>query len=197
MKTNFLIVIFLLFITGTLSSHKNQTETKQEKNHNAFLVKTQLTKEQLQALLKEGEVQLVNLKKKKEKKENVTEPAEPEAVVNKTTVEEADNTTNDEGLFDKIEDAIMDDALLPLNEFHVKDVKNSETKTLIVKTDAKFMDSLYEKKFGKIYGYLTLFFFFFVLIYFNGLNKNKNFENKNIKYVNYYEFDSSKDYLLA
>ena len=91
----------------------------------------------------------------------------------------------------------MDDALHPIDEFHVKETKTSETKTLIAKNDSKFIDLLYEKKFGKIYAYLTFVFFVFALIYFNNLNTNKKIGYKNNNYVNYYEFMSSNADLVS
>ena len=193
---SFIFVIFLLFITGILSNNNTHYENKEHNTQNTFLVKTQLTKEQLQTLLQEGETQLINLKKKKNKnkKENNTEQI---INYNKTIVEDGDNITTDEGLQKEIEDEIMDDALQPLDEYHVKEAKTSETKTLIAKNDSKFIDSLYEKKFGKIYAYLTLIFFVFSLIYFNGLDKNKKNGYKNNNYVNYYEFISSNDYMVS
>ena len=189
---NFLILILILFITGILS-HNTQNENKESSTPNTFLIKTPLTKEQLKALLQEGETQLINLKKKKNKKENKTE----EIINNNKTKEDGDNITTDEGLQREIEDEIMDDALHPIDEFHVKETKTSETKTLIAKNDSKFIDLLYEKKFGKIYAYLTFVFYVFALRYFNNLNTNKKIGYKNNNYVNYYEFMSSNDYLVS
>ena len=193
---SFLFLIFLLFITGTLSHNNTQYEHKEKSTQNTFLVKTPLTKEQLQALLQEGETQLINLKKKKHKnkEENKTEEI---IIDNKTKVEDGDNITTDEGLQREIEDEIMDDALNPLDEYHVKENKTSETKTLISKNNSKFIDLLYEKKFGKIYAYLTMIFFVFTLFYFNNKNTNKKIGDKINNYANYYEFMSSNDYMIS
>ena len=190
---NFLTLILILFITGTLS-HNTQNENKESNTQNTFLIKTQLTKEQLKELLQEGETQLINLKKKKNKKEDKTEEIINNN--NKTKVD-GDNITTEEGLQREIEDEIMDDALHPIDEFHVKKTNTSETKTFIAKNDSKFIDLLYEKKFGKIYAYLTMIFFVFALIYFNNLNTNKKNGYKTNNYVNYYEFMSSNDYLVS
>ena len=191
-----IFVIFLLCIPGILSNNNSHYENKEHNTQNLFLVKTQLTKELLQTLLQEGETQLINLKKKKNKnkKENNTEQI---INYNKTIVEDGDNITTDEGLQKEIEDEIMDDALQPLDEYYVKETKTSEIKTLIAKNYSKFIDSLYEKKFGKIYAYLTLIFFVFSLTYFNGLDTNKKIGYKNNNYVNYYEFISSNDYMVS
>ena len=195
MKKFSILIFLLVLVTGTLSNNI-QNENKEKTTQNTFLVKTQLTKEQLQTLLQEGETQLINLKKKKHinKKENNTEEI---VNYNKTTVDDGDNITTEEGLQREIEDEIMDDALNPLDEFHVKETKTSETKTFISKNDSKFIDSLYEKKFGKIYAYLTLIFFAFALFYFNVVYTNKKIGYKNNNYANYYEFVSSNDYLIS
>ena len=147
MKKFSILIFLLVLVTGTLSNNI-QNENKEKTTQNTFLVKTQLTKEQLQTLLQEGETQLINLKKKKHinKKENNTEEI---VNYNKTTVDDGDNITTEEGLQREIEDEIMDDALNPLDEFHVKETKTSETKTFISKNDSKFIDSLYEKNLEK------------------------------------------------
>ena len=193
---NFLILIFLLvLITGTFS-HNAQNENTEQTTQNTFLVKTQLTKEELYTLLQEGETQLINLKKKKNKnkKENNTEEI---INYNNTKVDDGDNITTEEGLQREIEDEIMDDALHPLDEYHVKKTKTSETTTLVTKNESRFIDSLYEKRFGKIYAYLTLIFVVFALFYYNGLYSNKKIGYKNNNYANYYEFISSNDYLIS
>ena len=184
MKIFYITFILLIFISIS-SSHNIQSKKGQENKQKTFLVKTQLTKEQLETLLQNGENQNFNTS------EGITN-------YNKTTVvTDGDNITTDQGLQWEIEDEIMDDALLPLFEFHVKESKTSETKSFIAKNNAKFIDSLYEKRFGRIYGYLTLLFFAFVLIYFNALYGNKKADNIKNKFVNYYEFDSSKEYMIS
>ena len=153
-----------------------------ENNHSAelrtFLVKTKLPKEQLEALLHHNVTQLVK----------------------KQSSEQEDNATldDDDILQKEIEDEIMEDALHPLDEFHIKEIKPADTTTLVAKqkTNTRFIDSLYEKRFGNIYGYLTLFFFVFVLLY----NKEIIFNHKNVnqkdRYDNFYNLDSKKEYML-
>ena len=181
----FKTTIFLFFFIGQALAHNFTTE----RNQNTFLIKTNLTKERLEALLQEGKTKVVNLKQKQGQKE---------VEYNETNiVEDGDNITTEEGLNREIEDEIMDDALIPLEEFHVKEVKTSETKTFIVQKNTKIIDALYEKRFGKIYGYLTIVFFIFAVIYFSNLNRNKKVVGKNKKYDNYSEFDNDKEYMLA
>ena len=172
------ITIFLAFLI-TINSHnlKNSTEYK------TFLVKTQLNKQELESLLQQGEVQLVNLKKNKthEKK-------------NKTNVHNALNSTNvtEDPLQKKIEQEIKEDALNPLHEFLVK---QGEVQTFVTKPSARFIDSLYEKRFGNFYGYLTLLMFIFIMIY----NKDYIFNQKNLgknNYLNKFDYDDEREYIL-
>ena len=185
----YIFLILSIFIVATLE--QNATEPCQNKT-NTFLVKTNLTKEQLQALLKEGEAKLVNLKQK-----NGVEVKETHN--NTQTKTDGDDITTEEGLHREIQDEIRDDALLPLDEFRVKGVNQSETNTttLIAKTDGRFIDLLYERRFGKIYIYLTLIFFIFALIKFNNMKGNDKLQYKKVQYVNYYDFDFSKESMLT
>ena len=170
--------LFILFFITKVLSH-NTHNTTIEANKNTFLIKTNLTKEELESLLQEqeGQTKVINLKK--------------------NIYEDGDNITTEEGLNREIEDEIRDDALIPLHEFHVKEVKTTETTNFIVQKNNKFIDALYERKFGKIYAYLTIAFFIFAMIYFNKLNGNKNAGDKNGKFNNYMEFDDNRDYMLA
>ena len=185
----YIFLILSIFIIA--SFEQNVTEPCQNKT-NTFLVKTNLTKEQLQALLKEGEAKLVNLKQK-----NGVEVKETHN--NTQTKTDGDDITTEEGLHREIQDEIRDDALLPLDEFRFKGVNQSETNTttLIAKTDGRFIDLLYERRFGKIYIYLTLIFFIFALIKFNNMKGNDKLQYKKVQYVNYYDFDFSKESMLT
>ena len=170
--------LFILFFITKVLSH-NTHNTTIEANKNTFLIKTNLTKEELESLLQEqeGQTKVINLKK--------------------NIYEDGDNITTEEGLNREIEDEIRDDALIPMDAFHVKEVKTSETTNFIVQKNNKFIDVLYERKFGKIYAYLTIAFFIFAMIYFNNLKGNKNADDKNGKFKNYYEFDDNREYMLA
>ena len=105
------------------------------------------------------------------------------------------NSTNatEDPLQKKIEQEIKEDALHPLDEFHVK---KNEVKTLVTKPNTRFIDSLYEKRFGNFYGYLTLFMFIFVMIY----NKDYIFNQKNLgknTYLNRFDCDNEREYILV
>ena len=60
--TTIFFVLFIAINSQDLKSDKNSTESESE--YKTFLVKTQLTKQELETLLKEEETKLVNLKKK-------------------------------------------------------------------------------------------------------------------------------------
>ena len=188
-----IILLFIVFIQiYTHQTPKNETNPE----YKTYLVKTQLTKEQLLTLLNQQHSHQTNLKKT-EKSNKVEEAQENNKVNQANEVQEVNNTeVNDDTLEEQIEDEIRADALHPLDEFHVKQAQTSEVKSF-VSTNTRFIDSLYEKKFGKIYAYLTLIFFVFALIYFNNLNTNKKIGYKNKNYVNYYEFMSTNDYLVS
>ena len=81
-------------------------------------------KYQLQTLLNQGETHLLNLRKK-----NGTQTAEVKNTTNTSTVKEVNETSendDDYSLLKEIEEEIMDHALNPLEEFHVKPTKTSE-----------------------------------------------------------------------
>ena len=188
MKATALISLTLFFaLFMIINSHNLQSEKEQhpqnETELKTYLVKTKLTKEELETLLAEGSTQLVNLKKaKKEKLHNVT-------------VKEVTNATNrtEAELQKVIEQEIKEDALHPLHEFRVD---QNEVKTLVTKPNARFIDSLYEKRFGKFYAYLTLILFVFVMIYYKDIIFNqKNMDNKK-NYINYF-CDREKEYMLV
>ena len=168
MKVNIIILSILIVQIFSHKGEKNNTAQQR-----AFLVKTKLTKEQLETLLHQNVTQLT-------KKQNAT-------------------LDEDNILQKEIEDEIMDEALNPLDEFHIKELNPSNTTTLVAKQKAnvRFIDSLYERKFGNIYGYITLLFFVFVLIY----NKKMIFNHKDVSreniYENYYDLDSKKEYMLV
>ena len=188
MKANALLsltlffALFMIIISHNLKSEKEQ-HAQNETELKTFLVKTKLTKEELETLLAQADTQLTNLKKaKKEKTHNVT-------------VKEVANATNhtEAELQKVIEQEIKEDALHPIHEFRVD---QKEVKTLVTKPNARFIDSLYEKRFGKFYAYLTLILFVFVMIYYKDIIFNqKNMDNKK-NYINYF-CDREKEYMLV
>ena len=183
MKVN--IISFTFFITLLFLSYCQNLKSGKQKNsteYKTFLVKTNLNKEELQTLLKQGESEITNLKNNK--------------THNNTVVIQEINSTNltDGTLQQRIEQEIKKDSLIPLHEFRLN---QSEVTTLVTKPKTRFMDSLYEKKFGKIYGYLTLFFFAFVMIYYKDIIFNQKKLNAKKPYFNNFEFFNEKEYMLV
>ena len=174
MKVSIIILSILLIQVFSHKEEKNQTAESR-----TFLVKTKLSKEQMETLLHQNVTQLTK-KQSSNKKQN-------------TTLDE------DDILQKEIEDEIMEDALHPLDEFHIKEIAPSNTTTLVAKqkTNARFIDSLYEKRFGNISGYLTLLFFVLVLVYNKENLFNHKVGNQIDEYDNFYNFDSNKEYMLA
>ena len=186
MKTILFITLLFFSYCQNLQAGEHHAYAHQHNStgYKTYLVKTQLTKEQLEKLLKEGEQETVNLKKT-----NKTD--------NNTVIIEEANTTNltDGSLEKKIEQEIKEDALHPIDEFHVN---KNEVKTLVTTTpETRFLDSLYERKFSKFWGYLTLLLFVFVMINY----KDAIFNQKNMKvkkpYMNNYDLSNEKEYMLV
>ena len=192
MKTKIINLVFLSILIVHILASKNKTNSE----YNTFLIKTQLTKQELETLLHQGEVQPVNLKENSTTSENQEEKenGQPEF-----SVEEVKNNTvvEDDTLEEQIENEIKDDALRPLDEFHVAEVKTSEVKTLIVKPEPKIFDSLYEKRFGKFPGYLVLFLFVFILIYYRDIIFNQKRSQEKMNYRSLFDYDNSKEYMLV
>ena len=192
MKFNIICSILILLLASTYSHNlqeeaHNKTDNNQKSGYKTFLVKTKLAKEELEALLQEGETQLVNLKKNKNK-------------THKPVIEEIKNTTNITHLISKslekrIEQEIKADALNPLHEFLVN---QSEVQTLVTTQPKKtrFIDALYEKRFGKFYAYLTLLLFIFVMFYYKDIIfGQKKMKSKN-PYANNFDYFNEKEYML-
>ena len=192
MKTNIINLVILSILILQILACKNKTNCQ----HNTFLVKTQLSKQELETLLHQGETQSVKLMENSATTEN-QEKTENE--LTEFTVEEVKNNTLDEDdtLEEQIEKEIQEDALHPLDEFHVAEAKNPEVKTLITKPEPKIFDSLYEKRFGKFAGYLILFLFVFVLIYYRDIIFKQKRSQETINYRNLFDYDTSKEYMLV
>ena len=138
-----------------------------------------------------GRSQLVNLKKNKTQKHKEYN--------NTVIVKEVTNLTNltnqtDDILQKKIEQEIKEDALHPLHEFKVD---QNEVKTLVAKPKTTFIDSLYEKRFGKIYAYLTIILFIIVMISYKDVIFNQKVINSKKSYLNSYNYDGEKEYMLV
>ena len=191
MKENLaiLLVTISLFILPIFSHNTTKNEAPHQ---NTFLIKTKLNKEQLEALLNKRGESNVNLKEKiiPEKSEN-----EEKNMTNVKEIKEEDNT-----LQEQIENEIQEDALHPLDEFHVK---QNEVKTLVTKPNTRFIDSLYEKRFGNTFGLLAGLFIFMILIFgyllslsnsISKLNGGKNYQKNS--YRELFNSENSKEYLL-
>jgi hypothetical protein len=185
MKPSFRTLLILSFLFLQIFAH-NSTHSHST-THKAFLVKTQLSKEQLLALLKEGEVNLRKTKTGENKEENTTS----------VEVEEVNNTVDDDRILqEQIEDEMKEDALHPLDEFHIRE-KPTEVKTFVTKPQTKLIDSLYEKKYGRIYAYLIILLFIFILVNYKDKLLGKKEGYIKGSYVSIFESDASKEYMLV
>ena len=185
MKQSILNIIVLFLLVLSIKSHNLNSEHTNSTEYKTFLVKTQLTKQELETLLQEEETKLVNLKK------NKTKP-----VKTITVVQELVNSTNAtmDPLQKKIEQEIKEDALHPLPEFHIKE---NEVQTLVAKPNTRFIDSLYEKRFGRFYGFLTLCLFIFVLMYNKEFMLNEKGNNGKKRYIYSSEYENEREYMLV
>ena len=185
MKNIISLTIYLSLIILSYSHNlQSHNATGNQEAYKTFLVKTKLSKKELETLLQEGEVQLVNLKKNK----NHT---------NDTLIQEINNTTNltDATLEQKIEQEIKADALHPIHEFYANP---NEVKALITtKTGSGFINYIHEKRFGRFWAYFTLFLFFFLMIYNKDIILNQKNMNKKKSYINNYDYYNEKEYMLV
>ena len=187
MKFNKISSIFILLLISCYSHNLKGSENKTIETNNpeykTYLLKTQLTKEEIQTLIQEGEAQ-VNLRKNQTHK-------------NIIHIEEVNTTTwkngTEKALQEQIEQQIKEEALHPVDEFHVD---KKEVQTLINTPQARFIDKLYEKKFSRFYAYLTLFLFIFVMAYYkDSIFNPKN--NNTKKSYSYFDYVSEKEYMLV
>ncbi len=195
MKSYTLYITLFLGLFITIYSHNlksgNENEEQKASEYKTYLIKTQLTQKELETLIQQGEAQLVNLKKNKTQKHKEYN--------NTVIVKEVTNLTNltnqtDDILQKKIEQEIKEDALHPLHEFKVD---QNEVKTLVAKPKTTFIDSLYEKRFGKIYAYLTIILFIIVMISYKDVIFNQKVINSKKSYLNSYNYDGEKEYMLV
>ena len=195
MKSYTLYITLFIGLFITIYSHNlksgNENEEQKASEYKTYLIKTQLTQKELETLIQQGEAQLVNLKKNKTQKHKEYN--------NTVIVKEVTNLTNltnqtDDILQKKIEQEIKEDALHPLHEFKVD---QNEVKTLVAKPKTTFIDSLYEKRFGKIYAYLTIILFIIVMISYKDVIFNQKVINSKKSYLNSYNYDGEKEYMLV
>ena len=182
MKSKITLILLILFSQISANNNTNNC-TKQCSEVRTFIVKTKLTKEELEELIIKNE----NLKGKDNQNLKL-----------ENKVQQLNNTDAQlkAALEKEIEEENEKEALTPMEEFIVKEMKNQNNiKAFISKTKAENINSFYEKKYGRIYAYLTLFSVIFLIIYFRGII----FKGKeNIKKRNYNIFDSdSNEYMLV
>ena len=137
MKNNILsFTLFFLFILQIFAHNTPKNDTKND--YKTFLVKTQLSKEELLALLQQEETEKVNLKKNKNN-------TEENKIKSSAKVQEINITAqNNDTLQQQIETEIKEDALHPLDEFHLRQ-NASEVKTFIAKPQKYYLldDGIY------------------------------------------------------
>ena len=184
-KESFIFILLLICCySHNLKGSENITIDTNNPEFRTYLLKTHLTKEEIQTLIQEGETQ-VNLRKNQTHKNTILIEE-----VNTTTVENKTENT----LEKQIEQEIKEDALHPIDEFHVD---KKEVQTLINTPQARFIDKLYEKKFSRFYAYLTLFLFIFVMAYYKDsiFNPKNNYTKKPYSYN--FDYNSEKEYMLV
>ena len=184
MKSSIVFILLILFIES-LAHNNPQNKTNNSSKYKTFLVKTKLTKEELEELLSKSETAFLYLRSKNNNNQTIKE----ENIVEEKT----------DSLEKQIEEELEREALNPPEEFYVKETKEANTKKEFIQIkDNKPIDPLYEKKYGRIYAYLTLFFVIFLIIYFReSLFKPKEKVKKN-NYKNLFDSNSNGyEYMLV
>ena len=187
MKSSIVFILLILFIES-LAHNNPQNKTNNSSKYKTFLVKTKLTKEELEELLSKSETAFLYLRSIHNNNQTIKE----ENKVNKENIvkEKTDS------LEKQIEEELEREALNPPEEFYVKETKEANTqKEFIQIKDKEPIDPLYEKKYGRIYAYLTFFFVIFLIIYFRESlfkqkenMKKKNYRNLFDSNTNVYEY---------
>ena len=186
-----MIFILLILFIESLAHNTSKNKINDSSDYKTFLVKTKLTKEELEELLSKSETAFLYLRSIHNNNQTIKE----ENKVNKENIvkEKTDS------LEKQIEEELEREALNPPEEFYVKETKEANTqKEFIQIKDKEPIDPLYEKKYGRIYAYLTFFFVIFLIIYFReSLFKQKeNMKKKNYRNL----FDSNTngyEYMLV
>ena len=181
MKSDIILCLLILF-TQILANNDANNCTKESSEVKTFIVKTKLSKEELEELMSKSQTANGN-----------------ENLITENTVQELNNTDDilKQALERQIEEENEKEALTPMEEFIVKEARDPNSiKKFIAKTKAQKIDPFYEKKYGRIHAYLTLFFVIFLIIYFREfLFKEKGNLKKN-NFNNIFDSDS-KEYMLA
>lgn len=166
---------------------EQQTPTNEETSTRTFLVKTTLTQKELEDLL--------NNKTRRSKGHVYRYEVNDDLYQNQTF---QNQTELDQDPFQKeLQREIKQDSLHPLDEFHVTEVTQPKQQTenstvLLTKTKNSIFNSLYEKKFGKMYGFIVLILVIIGIFMFHNLSL-KDFGNEYNKDCFYY---GNKEYML-
>ena len=166
---------------------EQQTPTNEETSTRTFLVKTTLTQQELEDLL--------NNKTRRSKGHVYRYEVNDDLYQNQTL---QNQTELDQDPFQKeLQREIKQDSLHPLDEFHVTEVTQPKQQTenstvLLTKTKNSIFNSLYEKKFGKMYGFIVLILVIIGIFMFHNLSL-KDFGNEYNKDCFYY---GNKEYML-
>ena len=166
---------------------EQQTPTNEETSTRTFLVKTTLTQQELEDLL--------NNKTRRSKGHVYRYEVNDDLYQNQTF---QNQTELDQDPFQKeLQREIKQDSLHPLDEFHVTEVTQPKQQTenstvLLTKTKNSIFNSLYEKKFGKMYGFIVLILVIIGVFMFHNLSL-KDFGNEYNKDCFYY---GNKEYML-
>ena len=166
---------------------EQQTPTNEETSTRTFLVKTTLTQQELEDLL--------NNKTRRSKGHVYRYEVNDDLYQNQTL---QNQTELDQDPFQKeLQREIKQDSLHPLDEFHVTEVTQPKQQTenstvLLTKTKNSIFNSLYEKKFGKMYGFIVLILVIIGIFMFHNLSL-KDIGNEYNKDCFYY---GNKEYML-
>ena len=166
---------------------EQQTPTNEETSTRTFLVKTTLTQQELEDLL--------NHKTRRSKGHVYRYEVNDDLYQNQTF---QNQTELDQDPFQKeLQREIKQDSLHPLDEFHVTEVTQPKQQTenstvLLTKTKNSIFNSLYEKKFGKMYGFIVLILVIIGVFMFHNLSL-KDIGNEYNKDCFYY---GNKEYML-
>ena len=163
------IVVSKQFQNGT---HTNKTHSKKNSTQRAYLIRTNLTKEDIEQLLNQTNVNNTSTN-------------------NGLNISEVDDDMYPEELDVEIEDEIMDNYTKPLVvDFLEKECNVSEAKSFIVMNNEKNIKKGILKKFLP---WLSIIIFIYAMIYLNNLKKN----NKVVKRYQFIDFDLKEDYLIS
>ena len=169
------------------TTQPEQQTTNQDISTRTFLVKTTLTQQELENLL--------NNKTRHSKGHVYRYEVNDDLYQNQT--EQKQNTLDQDPFQKELQREIKQDSLHPLDEFHVTEVSQAKQQTenstvLLTKTQNSIFNSLYEKKFGKMYGFIVLILVIIGIFMFHNLSM-KDIGNEYNKDCFYY---GNKEYML-